>query len=86
MPTTNVFPSIQEILAQTYSKSLLSFAEDLLKEHEHFEKPFRMEEALTKSFSRLDQDLSREALSRAASEGLYGFEGAQGLRTGSCRA
>ena len=82
MPTTNVFPSIQEILAQTYSKSLLSFAEDLLKEHEHFEKPFRMEEALTKSFSRLDQDLSREALSRAASEGLLG----QILAINACRA
>jgi len=61
----------QEILAQTYSKSLLTFAEDLLKEHEHFEKPFRMEEALTKSFSRLDQDLSREALSRAANEDCH---------------
>ena len=64
-------PLLQEILAQTYSKSLLTFAEDLLKEHEHFEKPFRMEEALTKSFSRLDQDLSREALSRAANEGEW---------------
>lgn len=61
----------QEILAQTYSKSMLSFAEDLLKEHEHFEKPFRMEEALAKSFSRLDQDFSKEALTKAASKGPH---------------
>lgn len=61
----------QEILAQTYSKSLLSFAEDLLKENEDFEKPFRMEEALAKSFSRLDHDFSKEALSKAASEDCH---------------
>jgi len=61
----------QEILAQTYSKSLLSYAEDLLKEHQHFEKPFRMEEALTKSYARLDKDLSREALTKAANEDCH---------------
>ena len=47
----------------------MSFAEDLLAEHAKGEKPFRMEEALTKSFARLDQDLSREAISRVANEG-----------------
>jgi len=61
----------QEILAQTYCKSLASFAEDLLAEHAKGEKPFRMEEALTKSFARLDQDLSREAISRIGNEGCH---------------
>ena len=69
LPFLHFCSHAQEILAQTYSKSLLSFAEDLLKEHQHFEKPFRMEEALTKSFARLDKDLSREALTKAANEG-----------------
>lgn len=60
----------QEILAQTYAKSLLRFAEDLLREHEQFKKPFRMEEALQKAFNRLDEDISQEALTAAAFKGV----------------